>query len=138
MEKTELIKKKAYLVRIDEDEGYCTVVFAETRNQAKVLAMGDDNFDSNYMRYIDIHPKRMSQADFFAEKYPDLCRLDIDKPEHARFMRDEGWFSTDCSYCDECGLATFDAVPESQVEHHDGKNICLGCLQEKELKNGQD
>ena len=132
MEKTETIEKKAYVVRIDEDEGYCTVVFAESRNQAKLLAMGDDNFDSNYMRYINIRPRRMPQADFFVEKNPDLCRLDIDKPEHARFMRDEGWRSADCSYCDECGLATFDAVPESQVEHHDGKNICLECLQEKE------
>ena len=35
MEKTETTKKKAYVVRIDEYEGYCAVVFAENRNQAK-------------------------------------------------------------------------------------------------------
>ena len=138
MEKSETMKKKAYYVRIDNDEGYCTVVFAENRNKARVLAMGDDNFDSNYIKYTDIHPIRMPHADFFTEKYPDLCRLDIDNPEHARFLRDEGWWNINCSYCEECGLATFDAVPESQLEYVDGMNICLECLKEREMKNGKE
>ena len=133
MDKSETMKKKAYHVRIDNDEGYCTVVFAENRNKARLLAMGDDNFDSNYIKYTDIQPTRMPQADFFIEKYPDLCRLDIDKPEHARFMRDEGWWNTNCSYCEECGLATFEAVPESQLEYVNGRNICLECLKEREV-----
>jgi len=127
--------KKALYVRIDEDEGYGNVVFAENRNQARLLAMGEDGFDDNDMRYIDLHPRRMPQADFFVEKYPDLCRLDINEPAHARFMRDEGWSSTDCSYCYECGLATFDAVPESQLTEVDGEMICLECMKEKELKD---
>lgn len=131
MEKTEMMKKRAYVVRIDEDEGYCTVVFAENRNKAKLLAMADDDFDG-CMRYIDIRPKRMSQADFFAIKYPDLCRLDINEPGHASFLRYEGWRNIDGSCCDECGLATFEAVPESQLECVNGRNICLECLKERE------
>ena len=138
MEKSEMMKKKAYHVRINNDEGYCTVVFAENRNKARLLAMGDDNFDSNYMKYTDIHPIRMPQADFFTEKYPDLCRLNIDNPEHAKFLRDEGWWNINCSYCEECGLATFEAVPESQLEYVDGMNICLECLKEREVKNGKE
>lgn len=138
MIKTEMMKKKAYHVRIDNDEGYCTVVFAENRNKAKLLAMADDNFNADYTRYIDLKPIRMPNADYFVEKYPDIRSLDLANSEHARFLRYEGWWSEDCSYCDECGLATFDNVPESQLVEVDGEMVCLECLHEKELENGKD
>lgn len=137
MKKTEMMKKKAYVVRIDEDEGYCTVVFAENRNRAKLLAMSDDCFDS-YTRYIDLRPTRIPQADFFVKENPNLHMLDMNNLEHARFLRGEGWFTADSTYCDECGLASFESVPESQVVEVDGEMVCLECLQEKEVENGKD
>lgn len=130
--------KKAYFVQIDEDEGYCTVVFAENRNKARVLAMYDDNFNADYTRYIDLKPTRFPQADFFVKENPNLHMLDIDNPEHARFMRSKGWFTADSTYCDECGLASFESVPESQVVEVGGEMVCLECLQVKELENGND
>lgn len=125
--------KKAYNVRIDEMEGYCVVVFAENRNQARLLAMQEDNFDSS-LRYIDLSLRRMPSADFFVLKYPDITSLDLENPEHARFLRKEGWWSVDCAYCEKCGLATFESIPESQLVCHNGSNICIECLEKEGSK----
>lgn len=123
--------KKAYKVRVDEDEGIDIVVFAETRNKARLLAMSDDSFD-DFMKYTDVSPTRYPQADYFAEKDPSIGRLHTDIPEHARFLRKMGWGSLYTHRCAWCELARFNAVPESRLELHDGEMVCQECLEKYE------
>lgn len=81
--------KKAYQVMIDQYEEYSVVVFASNSNQAKLLAMKSENFN---IRYIDLRPIRMPQADYFAKEDPDILRLDFNNPEHKKFLLKEGWY----------------------------------------------
>lgn len=92
---------KAWIVRDEYDE-YSTVVFAETRNQARMEAQATDCCGD--MAYLDIHPLRFKEAD---SMYRGKREMDWDDPEDRRFLVLYGWC---CVYledgeCKECCAA---------------------------------
>ena len=119
--------KKAYMVRVDEDEGYDVIVFTETASKARTLAMQTDQWDG-WMRFKDLRPRRFPKADHFVQEDPNLWRLNFSNPEHARFVRSEGWCNEN-GFCEKCGLSVFNNVPESNL---DKDGVCDECRKEGE------
>lgn len=76
---------KAWVVSDQYDE-YATVVFAETRNKAKYLAMSTDTCED--MEYIHIYPYRFKDADSL---YSGQTELDWNDPKSRRFLCEHGW-----------------------------------------------
>ncbi len=79
-------------------EGYNTVVFAETANAAKVIAMGTEACED--AEYIDIRVKRLPEMD---GHYRGRSEIDWDDPEDRKALVSLGWacFETSrlCDYC---------------------------------------
>ena len=121
--------KKAYIVEVDVEEHSMELVFAESRNKARMAAMGSASYDD--IPYIHLHPRRLPQADHLLERRPDLVIASSHDSEHARLMRDLGWCEADGHRCDVCGLGEFDSVPESWLTE-DGvcKECCELCAEE--------
>jgi hypothetical protein len=91
---------KAWIVN-DADNYYATVVFAETRNKAKVEALVTDCCED--MEYKDIRPRRFKEAD---EMYKGRREMDWYDPEDKRFMVKHGWWceepdQDECRRCDD-------------------------------------
>lgn len=114
--------KKAYVVRVDEDEGYDVVVFAKSPGEAKALAITTDSHDG-YARFTDLRPHRFPDADKFLVDNPDLDELSFRNLEHLSFFRRHGWSSWD-GYCEKCGLGVYEELPESQLDEN---GMCEGC-----------
>ena len=109
---------KAYKIRIDEDEGFDIVVFAENPSKAKSIAITQD-CDINF---TDLRVTRYPIVDSFYKE--GMSILDMNDVEVQRFLRKEGWYSDCCcSICEECGLSEWENVPESLLD--DG--ICGEC-----------
>ena len=89
---------KAWIVRDEYDE-YSTVVFAETRNQARLEAQVTDCCGD--MAYLDIHPRRFKEAD---SMYRGKREMDWYDPEDRKFLVGYGWscVEPDYSECPEC------------------------------------
>ena len=89
---------KAYKVWVDDGEG-STIVFAKSRNEAKVIAMGCDACEG--ARYIDISVRRMKELDSL---YKGECEIDwYDTETRTVLVRDYGWTCIDPSWeCDKC------------------------------------
>lgn len=99
MNKTpEKIKPKAYKVWLEQGEG-STVVFAKSRNEAKVIALGCDCCED--ARYIDVSVKRMKDFD---RLYKGESEIDWYDPEtRMMLVRDHGWSCLEPSWeCDNC------------------------------------
>lgn len=92
------IKLKAYKVWLEQGEG-STVVFAKSRNEAKVIAMGCDCCED--AQYIDISVKRMKDMDRLYKGKPEIDWYD---PEtRMALVRDHGWSCQEPSWeCDVC------------------------------------
>jgi len=84
---------KAWIVN-DADNYYATVVFAETRNKAKVEALVTDCCED--MEYKDIRPRRFKEADC---RYRGKRELDWDDDSDRLFLIQHGW---GCEDPDEC------------------------------------
>ena len=70
---------KAYLIReVNGIYDYATVVFAETRNKAKVIGMNAGPFWGVGLNYIDIEAKRIPKLDKY---YRGLNEMDWDNDE---------------------------------------------------------
>ena len=79
--------------------GYCVVVFAETRNKARIIAMGTD--ECNGMEYIEIKPRRFPEAD--SEYFLGKTQMIWDDPHDKRFLIRHGWHcERDYAFCAEC------------------------------------
>lgn len=83
----------------DECDEYSTVVFAETRNKAKMVALTTDCCE--YMDYIRINPQRFKEADIM---YKGHNEMDWSDPEDRRFLCEHGWSCVemiieDCQDC---------------------------------------
>ena len=79
--------KKAYKAwDVANDEGWATVVFAETAKEAKTLAMSTDTCE--YARFIDIRVNRFPEMDDH-----DRGRTEIDwnDPEDRKALVALGW-----------------------------------------------
>ena len=85
---------KAWIVSDEYDE-YSTVVFAETRNQAKVEAMATDCCGE--MDYIRIQPRRFKEAD---KMYRGTREMDWYDPTDRRFLCEHGWSCVEVEYDD--------------------------------------
>ena len=79
-------KLKAYTVRIDDDNGYDTVVFAENASRAKALAINDVLCVEEY---VNLRPTRYKEADCLAKKEGLLNMKD---KENRKFLEELGWW----------------------------------------------
>ena len=76
---------KAWIVR-DANYEYSTVVFANTRNEAKKVAMYTDVCED--MEYIQIKPHRFKEADYMYRGLPEMDWYDaVDRT----FLVNRGW-----------------------------------------------
>ena len=83
---------KAY--RVDTDDGYSKVIFAESRGKAKAIAMHSDFFED--MNFLEIKPYRVRQFD---KCYRGLTEMDWeDKYDRIALVMD-GWT---CHYDINC------------------------------------
>ena len=89
---------KAWIVS-DEYEEYSTVVFAETRNKARIEAQATNCCE--YMEYLDIRPRRFKEAD---SMYRGRREMEWCDPNDRKFLVEHGWSCVepeyeDCPYC---------------------------------------
>ena len=89
---------KAWQVSDEYDE-YSTVVFAETRNKAKMVALNTDCCED--MDYIKISPRRFKDAD---KMYKGRNEMDWSDSEDRRFLCEHGWscVEMDIEDCHDC------------------------------------
>lgn len=89
---------KAYYA-YEKGGDYATIVFAENRSQAKMIAQTCDCCE--YARYIDIRVNRIPDAD---KLYKGLSEIDwYDDETRITLVRDMGWSCNEPSFeCDNC------------------------------------
>ena len=94
---------KAYNVWANDAE-YSTIVFAENRTQAKLIAMGCDCCED--AQYIDIRAKRFAPAD---KLYKGAAEIDWYDPDtRLALVRDFAWSCYETSWeCDTCNAKQF-------------------------------
>lgn len=94
---------KAWVVR-DEYEEYATVVFAETRNKARLEAMRTDTCED--MEYLQIKPRRFREAD---SQYRGLREMDWQDSFDRKFLVGYGWSCVEPDYekCASCYASIF-------------------------------
>lgn len=98
---------KAWLVR-EKDEFVATIVFAETRGQAKVVAQWTDACDG--VDFMKIECLRMKEADKYYR--PGKSELDWDNPEdRIAMVKDCGftcdWDARSVNECAQCSAKEF-------------------------------
>lgn len=98
---------KAWLVR-EKDGFVATIVFAETRGQAKVAAQWTDACDG--VDFMRIEARRMKEADKYYK--PGKSELDWDNPEDRIAMVKDCGFTCDLearseSECTQCSAKEF-------------------------------
>ena len=85
---------RAYKAWVDCGDG-STVVFAETRNKAKVIALSCDCCED--APYIDIRVHRMKELDHLYQGKPEMDETRL------LLVRDFGWSCAEPSWeCDSC------------------------------------
>lgn len=94
---------------------FCTIVFAETANKAKLR--GSNALD---VPYIDVRVKRANWADNLAQKGGEI---DWDNKEVAQILRDQGWWYIEEKRCIECGLSEWDILTHSHLVD----DVCGDC-----------
>ena len=91
-------RMKAYKVWLDHGEG-STIVFATSRNQAKMIAMSCDCCEG--ASYIDISVKRIKALDSLYKGESEIDWYDPDT--RLTLVRDYGWSCVEPSWeCDQC------------------------------------
>lgn len=98
---------KAWLVR-EKDEFVATIVFAETRGQAKVAAQWTDVCDG--VDFMEIECRRMKEADKYYR--PGKSELDWENPEdRIAMVKDCGftcdWDAQSVNECAQCSAKEF-------------------------------
>ena len=94
---------KTYKAWVDYGEG-STIVFAETRNRAKVIAMGCDSCED--APYTDIRVKRMKELDHLYKGNSEMNWYDDET--RLLFVRDFGWACIEPSWeCDSCNCKKY-------------------------------
>ena len=94
---------KAYKAWVDYGEG-STIVFAETRNQAKVISLSCDCCED--AKYTDIRVHRMNELD---RLYKGKSEMDwYDEETRLLLVRDFGWSCIEPSLeCDSCNCKKY-------------------------------
>lgn len=94
----ELKTIKAFRAWIDYGEG-STIVFAETRNQAKMIALSCDCCED--AKYIEVRVCRAKEYDRLYKGESEINWYDTET--RLELVRDFGWACLDTSWeCDEC------------------------------------
>ena len=94
---------KAYKAWVDYGEG-STVVFAETRNQAKVIALSCDCCED--AKYTDIRVHRMDELDHLYQGKSEMNWYDDET--RLLLVRDFGWACIEPSWeCDSCNCKKY-------------------------------
>ena len=105
---------KAYKVWLDYGEG-STIVFAKTRNEAKVIALSCDCCEG--AEYIDVCIRRVKELDCL---YKGKSEIDWwDSETRIVLVRDFGWQCYDPQYddCEDCPAKDYcDAYKELEGE----------------------
>ena len=106
---------KAYKAWVDYGEG-STVVFAETRNQAKVIAISCDCCED--AKYTDIRVHRMEELDHL---YKGKSEIDwYDDETRLLLVRDFGWSCIEPSWeCDSCNCKKYCSWHEEEGAAND-------------------
>ena len=106
---------KAYKAWVDYGEG-STVVFAETRNQAKVIALSCDCCE--VAKYTDIRVHRMNELD---RLYKGKSEMDwYDGETRLLLVRDFGWSCIEPSWeCDSCNCKKYCSWHEEEGADND-------------------
>jgi len=100
------------------------IVFAETRGQARSMALGTDGFDC--CEWIDIAPTRLKELD---GKRTEAGVLDWHTG--SRIYYEAGWWPEEgASSCDCCGLYQYDGIDESIVSETENGDECAQCAAE--------
>jgi hypothetical protein len=107
-----MTKLKAFLAR-EKDGDFSTIVFAENRTQAKLVAMTSDCCED--AAYIDIRVNRFPKAD---QLYKGHSEIDwYDQETRVALVRDFGWSCWETSWeCDGCPAKPFCSWHEPEVE----------------------
>ena len=89
---------KAYKA-FEKDSEFSTIVFAQNRTEAKLVAMNCDCCE--YAAYVDIRVQRLPAADML---YKGRSEIDWDDPEtRVALVRDFGWSCLEPWWeCDTC------------------------------------
>lgn len=93
------MKMKAWKVESRDGYSYSTVVFAETREKARVEALATDCCED--MEYKDVQPRRFKEADVLYRGYREV---DWYNPSDRRFLCLNGWHceEPDVDECEAC------------------------------------
>lgn len=113
---------KAWVVT-DEFYEYSTVVFAETRSKARMIAQSTDCCED--MDYINISPRRFKEAD---TRYRGKNEMDWFDPDDRKFLVENGWSCVEPEFgdCPNCPAADLcDKYKDYQCE-----------AREEEVENG--
>lgn len=110
---------KAWIVE-DRTDDYnaCTIIFAETRGQAKELALYTDTCGDS--EFINIRARRVPALDWHYKGYPEM---DWDRPEDRRAMIKH----TGMRCSDEMSLR------ECECENCSGKEFCSRYQDQEEV-----
>ena len=103
--------------RVEEPyEGNVAVVFAETRNKAKYLAVQYDEGLQDY-GYADVRAIRMPQLDKYAGDKPYVMDFETDE-DRLILVRDAGFSCLEPEYedCEKCVAKDYCEVYESYLE----------------------
>lgn len=104
---------KAYQFDYDDWNGYSTIIYAETRNKAKVEAVDYANTYSDGIEYKDVRLKRVSWAD----KYGDFDNI----PK--KILLEHCWWFE----CERCGEPVYE---DECAEDRLPLIICNHCAEE--------
>lgn len=102
---------KAY--RATDAESYenaATIVFAEDRTKAKLVALCTDSFEDSH--YIDIRVRRMPELDYL---YKGKSEIDwYDQETRIIMVRDYGWSCLEYSWeCDNCAARKYCRIDDN-------------------------
>lgn len=114
LQKCKMNKMKAYLIHDKDFYNECsTIVFAENRNKAKVIAMGTDCCED--CEYIDIVAKRLPEADKLYKFKSEIDWWDVET--RLFLVKELGWSCGDVSLeCGNCAAKEYCEMYETYKE----------------------
>lgn len=123
---------KAYVISEDDNEFGSLIIFAETRNKARMIARGRYPFEDS--EYCDINAKREKAVDSYYlpghEVIDGGCKYD------QQLMFDLGWYQCESHSCAGCDMEHWDLIEESHSNNElDEEMYCNECF-EIELNKG--
>jgi hypothetical protein len=116
---------KAYQVT-DYCQEISVLVFAENRNQARMMANQYPSFDVE--EWIFLRGIRVPLADIFANRFQGQI-IDGSTEQHQRVLRACGFYQGEfrSQHCEKCERYEWPLIPESKILEVDEKFLCAAC-----------